>query len=262
MSRLLIYLFLLFSVFGTPLTLADYEIEVIVFTNPDSEPQGEEPNNADEFFGEQKNNNRSDDIWRTSVAQTKQQINKMESFARRSKPYKSVDQLNHLESVRVKLLESGYRIINTTSWQQPRKTFNQAPLIALHERYPELSEAKNEEAKQQSLAENELQGLVEEEDRIYMDRIFWLLKKQQPQEILSGFVRVYTTSLIYANIDLQFTPTPESDEPLAINKKQEAELHYFISQKRRLKFQQIHYFDHPNFGAILGIWKAKSIADE
>ena len=64
---------------------------------------------------------------------------------------------------------------------------------------------------------------------------------------MSGFIRVYKTSLIYADLHLglrdSFSPTPT---PL-----------YFIDEKRRLKFKEVHYFDHPHFGAILTVWPAE-----
>ena len=59
-----------------------------------------------------------------------------------------------------------------------------------------------------------------------------------------GFVRVYKTSLIYADIDLQYSPLPFDY----------LSEHYFLSEKRRLKFKEVHYFDHPKIGVILGIW--------
>ena len=62
--------------------------------------------------------------------------------------------------------------------------------------------------------------------------------------LVYGFVRVYKTSLIYADIDLQYSPLPFDNLPE----------HYFLSEKRRLKFKEVHYFDHPKVGVILGIW--------
>ena len=32
---------------------------------------------------------------------------------------------------------------------------------------------------------------------------------------------------------------------------------YYLSEKRRVKFGEVHYFDHPRFGAIVGVWPAE-----
>ncbi|MEJ2176882.1 MAG: CsiV family protein [Gammaproteobacteria bacterium] len=62
-----------------------------------------------------------------------------------------------------------------------------------------------------------------------------------------GYLKIYNTSLIFADINLGLVdPLVDPHQPS-----------YFISEKRRLKFKEIHYFDHPRFGAILGVWPAE-----
>ncbi len=64
---------------------------------------------------------------------------------------------------------------------------------------------------------------------------------------LDGAIRVYRTSLIFADIALGLEDVgADSLAPL-----------YFINEKRRLKFQEVHYFDHPRFGALLTVWPAE-----
>ena len=58
---------------------------------------------------------------------------------------------------------------------------------------------------------------------------------------VTGFLRVYKTSLIFADLLLALRDPAEG--PI-----------YFIKDKRRLKFKEVHYFDHPKFGAILSVW--------
>ncbi|MDA7967850.1 MAG: peptidoglycan binding protein CsiV [Gammaproteobacteria bacterium] len=73
--------------------------------------------------------------------------------------------------------------------------------------------------------------------------------------LLEGFVRIYTTTLIYADIDMQISPhIPAAPEMRAAPRRGAPQ--YFISEKRRVKFGQIHYFDHPLFGVLLGVWPA------
>lgn len=87
---------------------------------------------------------------------------------------------------------------------------------------------------------------------------------------LKAFLKIYKTSLIFADLNMGLvgrTPTP------ALNSNQQTNLQnnlqsiqnastissisgplYFVNEKRRLKFKEIHYFDHPKFGAIIGVW--------
>ncbi len=141
-------------------------------------------------------------------------------------------ELANLEPARVALIESGYRILNTTRWRQPGSLYQNAPLIPLGD------------------GDNAL---------------------------ASGFVRIYTTTLIYADVNLQLSPLlPESaDAPSGdadwvadtdLGADADADLatrqpHYFIAEKRRLKFTEVHYFDHPYFGAILGVWPVDESED-
>lgn len=121
----------------------------------------------------------------------------------------------HLRSARKKLLERGYRILDTARWQQSTSSFQDAPLISLGSAETALS---------------------------------------------AGFVQVYTTALIFANVDLQLSPilpSPADSEGIdefSLTDTPAAQPHFFITEKRRIKFNQIHYFDHPYFGALLGIW--------
>lgn len=64
---------------------------------------------------------------------------------------------------------------------------------------------------------------------------------------IQGAIRVYKTSLIFADVALGLTDVLEDpDKPL-----------YFINEKRRLKFKEVHYFDNPRFGTLLTVWPAE-----
>ena len=71
--------------------------------------------------------------------------------------------------------------------------------------------------------------------------------------VLDGFVRIYTTSLIYADIDMRLAFTKPVAPEMRTTPRPGAP-QYFISEKRRLKFDELHYFDHPVFGVLLGVW--------
>jgi hypothetical protein len=106
-----------------------------------------------------------------------------------------------------------------------------------------------------------------------------------------AYIRVYKTSLIFADVDLQLNPLPiqvfDQDngsantlvttttagsnsetlssgsglDTVAVGGASTAEINYparyFLSERRRLKFKEVHYFDHPKFGAILGVWPSE-----
>ncbi|MGR3914655.1 MAG: peptidoglycan binding protein CsiV [Gammaproteobacteria bacterium] len=75
------------------------------------------------------------------------------------------------------------------------------------------------------------------------------------RELLEGFVRIYTTTLIYADLNMRISPlTPAAPEMRRTPRPGAPQ--YFLSEKRRLRFGQIHYFDHPLFGVLLGVWPA------
>ncbi len=79
--------------------------------------------------------------------------------------------------------------------------------------------------------------------------------------IKSGFVRVYSTSLLFVDVDILFSRDPHrantdlvSDQFTTLDFNQDL---FYISEKRRLKLKEIHYFDHPVYGVILTVWPIK-----
>ncbi len=95
-----------------------------------------------------------------------------------------------------------------------------------------------------------------------------------------AYFRIYKTSLLFADIALQLstnspvvaadsssleTPdglpqeTPETrfDSEYLFDTWPEIESvnpEYYLIERRRIRFKEVHYFDHPSFGVILGIW--------
>lgn len=129
-------------------------------------------------------------------------------------------QVGHLARLQRGLLESGYRILHAASWQQPAAVYQNAPVVPVG----------------------------------------------APDAPIQGAVRVYRTSLIFADIVLGLTdvlPDPGTT-PRTATAIPTMSGHgtvpdpwaplYFINEKRRVKFKEIHYFDHPRFGALLTVW--------
>ena len=197
----------------------EYEVEVIVFDRLDKDITPHEQ-------------------WDFSSPRTAERLHHMSELAEAASTHHTSDLIHRLAPVRTHLLESGYRILDTTRWRQPPSFYQHAPLIPLGNR-----------------------GNGGDGDHA----------------LAAGFVRIYTTSLIYADLNLQLSPPPPAAFALpdaaatatamTANPLDDLQTqagfdttpppprpHYFITEKRRLKFKQIHYFDHPLFGAILGVW--------
>ncbi len=191
-----------------------YEIEMIVF----EQARG----NADADAAE-------DEKWDFSDRKIADSLQRMTTLEARSDAFRTGTVLGQLEQTRHRLIQAGHRILRTVRWVQPSAVYQHAPLISL--------------------------GLAE-------------------TSLAHGFIRVYKTSLIYADLDLQFSPespanpvlpglSPDLSTPAATGTQTDSlssalpdnlPEHYFLSEKRRLKFREVHYFDHPKFGALLSIW--------
>ncbi len=169
-----------------------------------------------------------DEKWDFSDRKIADKLQRLAELESRSDAFRTETTLHRLEPARQQLAQAGHRILRTAGWIQPSAVYQHAPLISL----------------------------------------------DLPDSSLAGFIRVYKTSLIYADIDLQFSPK-NSATPMLYDSESSAVpvLHdlssglptlsdnlperYFLSEKRRLKFKEAHYFDHPKFGAILGIWPTR-----
>ena len=152
------------------------------------------------------------------------------------------DTLTYLEAAENSLIANGYHILKSVQWRQAASVYQDAPLVSL------VDESKN-----------------------------------PPSHLSAGFVKIYKTTLIFADIDLQLTldrlarsiegeetelatnslsdtvaePNDEANG-LSLSEHDPSPANYFISEKRRLKFKDVHYFDHPLFGMILGVWPVEA----
>ncbi len=209
-------LFILLILTGISQTVQarDYAIEVIVF---------------EQTRGDSDKDAAQDEKWDFSDRKISSNLQRMVTLESRSDDFQFGTTLDRLDPAHRQLIRAGHRILRTARWVQPSAVYQHAPLIPL--------------------------GLAN-------------------TSLAYGFVRVYKTSLIYVDIDMQYSPgnptgntlstlssilsTPitaeaqtDSNSSLPFDNLPE---HYFLSEKRRLKFKEVHYFDHPKVGVILGIW--------
>jgi len=75
---------------------------------------------------------------------------------------------------------------------------------------------------------------------------------------MAGILHLFSTDLLYIDTLLRYRPEKE----LFVQNKDSSEEnairpYYFIKERRRIKFQEVHFFDHPKFGAILTVWPIK-----
>lgn len=150
---------------------------------------------------------------------------RIESLASDAIEYETEPVLIHLDQVTVNLKLAGYHILRTARWTQPGEVYQYSPLISL--------------------------GIPE-------------------QTLPHAYIRIYKTSIIHADVDIQMTPSAfvslaansllhsqDDATNVEITETDRPPPQYFISEKRRLKFREIHYLDHPNFGVILGVWPSE-----
>ncbi len=71
---------------------------------------------------------------------------------------------------------------------------------------------------------------------------------------LNGVIRLFSTDLLYVDLLLRYQPAVdqsgvETQSEIAISDRP----YYFLKERRRIKFREIHFIDHPRFGAILTV---------
>ena len=167
---------------------------------------------------------QTDEIWSVDTSAAKAHDERLSSLAAKVDTVDSSSQLNRLAGVRSGLLESGHQILQSMSWTQPSAVYQNAPVVALG---------------------------------------------SPVSDRFNGYLKVYKTSLIFADLDMRLSETSiKLPQPTVIEEIEDADQvlqstpslpvevteNYYISEKRRLKFKEVHYFDHPAFGAIVGVW--------
>lgn len=214
----------------------DYAVELIVFERSDA-------------------SNEAEEVWNFSSEHIADKLRKMHDLTAKSIDYKTLPELDdtdtryqtmpaldNLATISNNLVAAGYRILHTANWIQPAATYRYAPLISF------------------GTADSLLPyGFI----KVYKTTlIFADINVQYSPLTLTGFTdtNTVTTARIDtgANEDLSVTDTGLAGTNSADTMSEPQQPHFFISEKRRLKFKEIHYFDHPLFGVIIGVWSSES----
>lgn len=73
------------------------------------------------------------------------------------------------------------------------------------------------------------------------------VKLQSPDGRVNGFVRVQRGHLLHLLVDMEYRPEQIDS---VTNLPKQRPLIFHLKEKRRMKYREIHYLDHPKFGII------------
>ncbi|MCY4051617.1 MAG: CsiV family protein [Gammaproteobacteria bacterium] len=201
---------------------SNYEIEVIVFERPDSKDLDLE-------------------YWNFSSEHLKEQrshLNEMEqsrnlSRLSESSAYNGTQKLQRLSEFIRKLNINNLPVLASARWIQPPFFFQNAPVISLGTVGSRLPHAYFRVYKTSLLFADIALQLSTKSTRANLSTPKTLIEKPQ-ENPESGFDPEYL---------FDTWPVIESLDP-----------EYYLIERRRIRFKEVHYFDHPAFGVILGIW--------
>jgi len=69
---------------------------------------------------------------------------------------------------------------------------------------------------------------------------------------LDGFIRLQRGHYLHVLADIEYTPVNETIA-VATDTQAKEPLIYHLKEKRRVKFNEVHYLDHPKFGVIVTV---------
>ena len=75
---------------------------------------------------------------------------------------------------------------------------------------------------------------------------------------LTGVLRLFSTDLLYVDTFLRYRPAAQdATNQTSESAEQNAQPYYFLKERRRVKFREVHFLDHPKFGVLLTVWPVK-----
>ncbi len=82
------------------------------------------------------------------------------------------------------------------------------------------------------------------------------LPSSSTQTGIHGIVRLYATDLLFVDTIMRFdlAPTTHNNKASGQSGASAERPAHFLKQKRRVKFKEIHYLDHPRFGIFITVW--------
>jgi len=75
---------------------------------------------------------------------------------------------------------------------------------------------------------------------------------------LIGVLRLFATDLLYVDAFLRYRPTEQqANKQIVKSTEGNTQPYYFLKERRRVKFREVHFLDHPKFGILLTVWPVK-----
>ncbi len=72
---------------------------------------------------------------------------------------------------------------------------------------------------------------------------------------LIGVLRLFSTDLLYVDAFLRYRPAEnQANKHIVGATEQNTQPYYFLKNRRRVKFREVHFLDHPKFGILLTVW--------
>ncbi len=209
---------LLLLAFSSTALARDYHVEVIIFE-------------------QSIDNSEAQEVWNFSPSSLASKFDNLSSLKASSSEMEYQIALEKLSAVESSLRQSGLSILRTANWTKPSEVYHLAPTVSLGTEESILPDAYVKIYKTALIfAELNIQL-----SPLQLPTEFDANSSEQPE---SGTATIETTSI-------ESNPAPDS---VSFAVQEVYPPHYFLSEKRRLKFGEIHYFDHPKLGVILGVW--------
>ncbi len=246
----------------------DYHVEAIIFTNPVSD-------NAQTIAWDEKSprniraQNRLDTLYRQAVEATKVREEaalldaqeKLTAAPEPTEPAEPVDdaekppiethiafELVELLDIQDKLAENpDYEILQTLSWEQSEADYKTSPLI--NTLTPHMKGVIRIYAPNLLFAEVNLTYVPEEVFEEALEEELGDQTNEPVAEITPGFDTSYASISYSDGFMIQELP-----EPVIAR--------YFMDEQRKLKLNEIHYFDHSRFGVILSVMPVEEAEPE
>ena len=75
---------------------------------------------------------------------------------------------------------------------------------------------------------------------------------------LIGVLRLFATDLLYVDAFLRYRPAEQqANNQIVKSTERNTQPYYFLKERRRVKFREVHFLDHPKFGILLTVWPVK-----
>ena len=232
---------------GTPAVAAWYQVEVIVFEQLRPDLGGEVwfenpglPSRSDSIDLITDVPDAAGDDQRTSTGQGDQLPDNNGLMPYLELPGNS---LRLQRDERILKLSADYRPVLHVAWQQPGYDKDDGRAVHLEQ----LVESENPE----DTLPPELAQIQIKEDRY-----------APPEPVIDGTIRLRTTRFLHVDVDIAYFPekflqTLRSQKQSAVNPEQllvNRNADYVrLTETRKIKLNELHYFDHPLFGVLLQV---------